>query len=71
MALSYILDKEKITVTDKEFDEKVEEMANSSKKSVKEVKDSLTEDRINYMKNDILMNKLIDFLMEKNIKKSK
>ena len=46
-------------------------MANSSKKSVKEVKDSLTEDRINYMKNDILMNKLIDFLMEKNIKKSK
>ena len=71
LALSYILDKEKITVTDKEFDEKVEEMANSSKKSVKEVKDSLTEDRINYMKNDILMNKLIDFLMEKNIKKSK
>ncbi len=71
LALSYILDKEKITVTDKEFDEKVEEMANSSKKSVKEVKDSLTEDRINYMKNDILMNKLIDFLMEKNVKKSK
>lgn len=71
LALSYILDKEKITVTDKEFDEKVEEMANSAKKSVKEVKDSLTEDRINYMKNDILMNKLIDFLMEKNIKKSK
>lgn len=71
LALSYILDKEKIAVTDKEFDEKVEEMANSSKKSVKEVKDSLTEDRINYMKNDILMNKLIDFLMEKNIKKSK
>ena len=71
LALSYILDKEKITVTDKEFDEKVEEMANSSKKSVKEVKDSLTEDRITYMKNDILMNKLIDFLMEKNIKKSK
>ena len=36
LALSYILDKEKITVTDKEFDEKVEEMANSSKKSVKD-----------------------------------
>ena len=71
LALSYILDKEKITVTDKELDEKIEEMANSAKKSVKEVKDSLTEDRINYMKNDILMNKLIDFLMEKNIKKSK
>lgn len=71
LALSYILDKEKITVTDKELDEKIEEMANSAKKSVKEVKESLTEDRINYMKNDILMNKLIDFLMEKNIKKSK
>lgn len=71
LALTYILDKEKITVTDAEVDEKVEEMAKSANKTAKEIKESLSEDRLNYIKNDILNKKLIDFIFEKNIKKSK
>ena len=71
LALTYILDKEKITVTEAEVDEKVEEMAKSANKTAKEVKNSLSEDRLNYIKNDILNKKLIDFIFEKNVKKSK
>lgn len=71
LALSYILEKEKIDITDKEIDEKLEERAKSAKKSVKEVKESMNENSMNYLKNDILMNKLLNFLLEKNLKKSK
>ena len=46
-------------------------MAKSANKTAKEVKDSLSEDRLNYIKNDILNKKLIDFIFEKNVKKSK
>lgn len=71
LALTYILDKEKISVNDEEVNEKIKEMAKSAKKTIKEFKETLTEDRINYLKNDILMNKLLNFLLEKNLKKSK
>lgn len=71
LALTYILDKEKINVTDDEVNEKIKEMAKSAKKTIKEYKQTLSEDRINYLKNDILMNKLLTFLLDKNVKKSK
>ena len=71
LALTYILDKEKINVTDEDVNEKIKEMAKSAKKTIKEYKESLNEDRINYLKNDILMNKLLTFLLDKNLKKSK
>ncbi len=68
LALTYILEKEKIEATDKEVNEKLEEMAKSAKKSVKQLKETMPADRINYIKNDILMNKLLTFLLEQNTK---
>ena len=69
--LTYILEKEKIDITEAEIDEKLEERAKSAKKTVKELKATMNENSMNYLKNDILMNKLLNFLMEKNLKKSK
>lgn len=71
LALSYILEKEKLTITDKEVDERIKEMAKNSTKPLKEFKANLPEERINYIKNEILMNKLLAFLLENNAKKSK
>ena len=70
LALTYILDKEKINVTNAEVDERVKEMAKSAKKTIKEYKETLSDERINYIKNDILMNKLLTFLLEKNAAKT-
>lgn len=66
LALQEIMDKEKITVTDAEVDEKLKAMAKEQKKTLKEVKAAVNEQRINYMKNEILINKLIDFLVSNN-----
>ncbi len=70
LALTYILEKEKIDVTDAEVNEKVKEMAKSAKKTIKEFKESMPAERINYIKNDILMNKLLTFLLENNTSKT-
>lgn len=66
LAMQEIIKAEKLDVTKAEVDEKIKEMAKNSKKSIKEYKETLTEDRINYLKNDILMNKLLTFLVESN-----
>lgn len=66
LALQEIINKEKITFTDKEVDEKVKEMAKSANKTIKEYKNSLSEQHLNYIKNDILMSKLMNFLVENN-----
>lgn len=71
LALSYILEKEKITFDNKEVDERIKEMAKQSTKPLKEFKANLPEERINYIKNEILMSKLLTFLRENNTKKSK
>ena len=44
----------------------VKELAKSAKKTITEYKKMLSEQRINYIKNDILMNKLLNFLVENN-----
>ena len=64
LALQEIINLEKIDFTDKEVDEKVKEMAKSANKTIKEYKNSLTEQHMNYIKNDILMTKLMNFLVE-------
>ena len=38
----------------------------NAKKSIKEYKENLSEDRMNHIKNDILMNKLLNFLVDAN-----
>ena len=61
-----IIKAEKMDVTKTDIDEKIKELAKNSKKSIKEYKESLTDDRMNYLKNDILMDKLLTFLIENN-----
>lgn len=66
LALQEILKKEKIDVKDKDLNEYIEKIAKRANKSVDEYKKTLTEERLNYITNEILMNKLLEFLVEKN-----
>jgi len=66
IALQEILKLEKIEVLDKDVDEYVEKIAKRMNKSVEEYKTNLTDERLSYMKNEILMNKLLAFLVENN-----
>ena len=66
LALQEIVKNEKLDVTDAEFNAKVEELAKNAKKSTADYKKTMSEQRINYIKNDILMNKLLNFLVENN-----
>ena len=66
LALQEILKNEKIDVLDKDVDEYVEKIASRMNKDVKEYKKGLTDERLNYMKNEILMSKLLEFLLENN-----
>ena len=66
LAMQEIIKAEKMDVTRTDIDEKIKELAKNSKKSIKEYKESLTDDRMNYLKNDILMDKLLTFLIENN-----
>lgn len=66
LALQEIINLEKIDFTEEEVDQKLEEMAKSANKSLKEYKKSLPEQHLNYIKNDILMSKLMNFLVENN-----
>ena len=66
LALQEILKKEKFDVTEQDLDKYIENIAKRVNKSVEEYKTSLTEERLNYIRNEILMNKLLEFLVEKN-----
>ena len=66
LALQEILKAEKIAVNDKDVDEFVEKSASRVNKSVEEYKSTMTDERLNYIKNEILMNKLLEFLVENN-----
>ncbi len=66
LALQEIVKLEKLDVSKEEYDAKVKELAKSAKKTIAEYKKMLSEQRINYIKNDILMNKLLNFLVENN-----
>ena len=66
LALQYILKAENIEATDKDVEEKIEEIAKKVNKDVKEYKESMTDERLNYIKNDILMSKLLKFIDENN-----
>ena len=62
LALEKIIEKEKIEATDKEVDEKLEEMAKSYGKTADELKDN--ENIKEYIKNGITSEKAIDFLVK-------
>ena len=62
LALEAIIEKEKIEATDKEVEEKLEEMAKSYGKTADELKDN--ENIKEYIKNGITSEKAIDFLVK-------
>jgi trigger factor len=66
LALQEILKAEKIDVKDKDVEKYLEDMSKRVNKSIEEYKSSMTDERLNYIKNEILMNKLLEFLVEKN-----
>ncbi len=66
LAMQEIVKAEKIDVTKDEIEEKVKELAKTAKKTIKEYKEMMGEERLNYIGNDILLNKLMAFLVKKN-----
>ena len=66
LALQEILKNEKFDVNDEDVNKYIENIAKRANKSVEEYKTSLTDERLNYIRNEILMNKLLEFLVEKN-----
>lgn len=66
LAMQQILKNEKLDVTKEEVDAKIKEMAKTAQKTIKEYKETLTDERMGYIKNDLLMDKLLAFLVENN-----
>ena len=66
LVLEAIIKAEKLYITDEEVDAKLAEMATQQHKTVEEVKKTINQNRLNYVKNDILMSKLISALKSKN-----
>ncbi len=66
LALQEILKAEKIGVSQKEIDEYVENMAKRMGKDIEEYKKMLNAERFNQIGNEILMKKMLNFLVENN-----
>lgn len=66
LVIETIIEKENIKVEPAEVDAKLEEIAKQYNKTVEEMKKLLPQDQIMYLVNDILMNKLLDFLKSNN-----
>ena len=66
LALQEILKNEKIEVLEKDVDEYIEKVSKRANKTAEEYKKTITDERLNYIKNEILMTKLLEFLVENN-----
>lgn len=66
MVLGTIIDKENLKVSKEDVDEKLKEIGDRYGKTVEEVKNTFPKEQIAYMENEILMDKLFDFLRENN-----
>lgn len=66
LALQEILKNEKIEVLEKDVDEYIENISKRANKTAEEYKKTITDERLNYIKNEILMNKLLEFLVANN-----
>ncbi len=66
LVLEAIIKAEGLDVSEEELDAKLEETAKKYNKSLQEFKSNMNENNIAYIKNDILMDKLVDFLTKNN-----
>ena len=66
LVISEIIKLENIEATDEEVDEKVAEQAASVEKTAEEYKKTMDPRQFDYIKNDIVITKLFDFLKANN-----
>lgn len=66
LVLEAIIQKENITVTDKDIEAKFNENSKDKKKTIEEIKKTLGQEQLNYFENSLLLNKLMAFLKENN-----
>ena len=66
LVLEKILENEKITVTDKDLEDKFNENNKDKRKTIDEIKKTMSHEQLNYYENSMLLNKLMKFLKENN-----
>lgn len=66
LALESIIKEEKIEPSEQDVDAKLTEVAASANKSLEEYKKQVNKEQLSYIKNDILMNKVLEFLTNAN-----
>ena len=66
LIISYIIEAEKIEATEAEVDEKIAQQAASVEKTLEEYKPTMDPRQIDYIRSDIIITKLFDFLKANN-----
>ncbi len=66
LVLEKLIKTENLDVTEKDIDNKLEEMAKNVGKTVEEYKKQVNDNMVNQIANDLLMKKIVDFLHENN-----
>ncbi len=66
LILEEIIEKENLKISDEDIDARMRELAQGSHKSFEEFKKSLPKQQLDYIINDIIVNKLYDFLAKEN-----
>ncbi len=66
LVIEKIITDEKIEATDSDVEERIEEMAKSQNKPAPDVKKNMAARQLDYIKNDIIIKKLFDFLKKEN-----
>lgn len=67
LAIEQIISDEKIEATDADVEERIAEMAKAQGKEVPDVKNNLGARQLDYVKNEIVVKKLFDFLKSANV----
>ena len=66
LVLEKLIRDEHLDVIEKDIDQKIEEMAKNTGKTLEEFKKQVNNDMINHIANEILMKKLVEFLRNNN-----
>lgn len=66
LAFQEIIKNEKLDVTDEDYNNKLKDLAEKSGKKIGEFKKTITDQRANYIKNEILLDKLFELLIKNN-----
>lgn len=66
LVLEKLIKTENLDVTEKDIDNKIEEMAKNVGKTTEEYKKQVNNDMVNHIANDLLMKKIVDFLHANN-----